>query len=517
MITRALAVMALLAAGSGSAHAETRRVALIVGSNVGMGSQAPLHFAERDAQKIGEVFAQLGGVAAENLIVLRGRSLGEIRGAMAGITARLERWRVGGDAKTVLLFFYSGHSDGQALEIGSQRLSFAEIRRWLEATGANVRIAIVDSCRSGALLALKGATLGPTFDVRLADTIASNGEALLTSSAADESALESSEIGASFFSHHLVSGLRGAADVSGDGMVTLVEAYQYAFARTVSATADTTVGPQHPGYDYRLHGKGDLVLTQITRPSALVELPAGFDRVLVTDSRRPEVLVELGSHSARRLALAPGTYTFRSWRAGRRYLASIEARANETLVVTADRFRPADDASAAASKGDAISVATSSAATFPSSAGGLVWGVSAGLERSVSEEPLALAGVRLAVRPGGWWPEVAVSLASARGAAFRETRSALLAGYRWRRQGHRLTLHGGFELGAGLGLQSVDGARTLASGIGSAGLVAGVDLWVTRSTAASLLAAAPVAGLRKQGRTVPMLLPGLWLGVSWKR
>ena len=52
---------------------------------------------------------------------------------------------------------------------------------------------------------------------------------MITSSAAREAALESAEIEASFFSHHLISGLRGAADTSGDGLVTLAEAYQYAF------------------------------------------------------------------------------------------------------------------------------------------------------------------------------------------------------------------------------------------------------------------------------------------------
>ena len=40
----------------------------------------------------------------------------------------------------------------------------------------------------------------------------------------------------------------------------LAEAYQYAFVRTLRSTSDTTVGPQHPAYDYHLTGQGDLVL-----------------------------------------------------------------------------------------------------------------------------------------------------------------------------------------------------------------------------------------------------------------
>ena len=138
---------------------------------------------------------------------------------------------------------------------------------------------ILDSCRSGALLALKGGTLGQPFDIRLADDLVSTGEAMIASSAADEAALESSEIGGSFFSHHFISGLRGAADASGDGVVTLAEAYQYAFARTLRTTSDTTVGPQHPAYDYHLAGRGDLVLTRLQQPSAVLDLPVGFDRL----------------------------------------------------------------------------------------------------------------------------------------------------------------------------------------------------------------------------------------------
>ena len=44
-----------------------------------------------------------------------------------------------------------------------------------------------------------------------------------------EAAQESDRICASYFTHYLVSGFRGAADLSGDGKVTLNEAYQFAF------------------------------------------------------------------------------------------------------------------------------------------------------------------------------------------------------------------------------------------------------------------------------------------------
>ena len=143
------------------------------------------------------------------LLLLRGRSLADVRAALEEASRRVAEWHAHQRGQAVLMFYFSGHSDGQVLEIAGGALPFAELRRSLVASAADVRVVIVDSCRSGALLALKGGTLGQAFDIRLADDLASTGEALVASSAADEAALESAEIGASFFSHHFISGLRG--------------------------------------------------------------------------------------------------------------------------------------------------------------------------------------------------------------------------------------------------------------------------------------------------------------------
>ncbi len=86
---------------------------------------------------------------------------------------------------------------------------------------------------------------------------------ILTSSASDEDSQESDAIGGSYFSHHLASGLLGGADRSGDGRVTLFEAYAYAYDRTVADTAESAAGAQHPTFSYDLAGNGDLVLTDV--------------------------------------------------------------------------------------------------------------------------------------------------------------------------------------------------------------------------------------------------------------
>jgi hypothetical protein len=47
--------------------------------------------------------------------------------------------------------------------------------------------------------------------------------------------------------------------------VTLSEVYQFAFNRTLANTAASFVGGQHPTYDYRMAGAGEVILTR-TRP-----------------------------------------------------------------------------------------------------------------------------------------------------------------------------------------------------------------------------------------------------------
>jgi hypothetical protein len=315
-VSRAAAAIALwtalVAAGSAQA-ASARRIAVLIGANEGAPAEQLLRYAEQDAAKLGAVLTELGGVAAEDLLLLKGPSLTAVRAAFDEARRRIA---AAPEARTVLIVFFSGHSDGVALELGAERLTFSELKRAMEQTQATVRLAIIDSCRSGALLAAKGGRPGASFELRLAADDNSAGTVLLTSSAADEQALESREIRGSFFTHHLVSALRGAADASGEGRVTLTKAYEYAYARTVRATADTLAGPQHPSFGYRLQGQGDLVLTELSSRSAALVLPEGLERAIAIDQRRDQVVAEVAAGEGRRLALAPGDYAVRVWRWG---------------------------------------------------------------------------------------------------------------------------------------------------------------------------------------------------------
>jgi hypothetical protein len=344
--------LVLLAALATPAHAETRRLAVLVGHNAGSEGQPALRWAEDDAGKLADVFVQLGDIRPGDLFLVQGKGAARVRDALAAATTAVRAARRVPDDRVVMYFYYSGHSDGTAIELGGERISFAELKALLAATGADVRVLIIDACKSGALVA-KGGRRGPAFSVDLVDDLTTRGEAMLTSSAADEQSLESSEIRGSFFTHHLVSGLRGAADASGDGRITLSEAYDYAFGKTVTASAATGSTPQHPSYDYRLSGRGELVLTDVGARTAAIELPTGFDRALVVAVQRDQIIAEVTRDTLRRVAVAPGSYAVRLWRNGSVAAGRVAASEGSVAPVRWDDLAPIDLAPPPA-KGDRI-------------------------------------------------------------------------------------------------------------------------------------------------------------------
>src|SRR5690606_7938624 len=142
-----------------------------------------------------------------------------------------------GGARTEALVYYSGHADEKGLLLGTQGVDYRVFRDRMNALGADVRIAVVDACASGALTRMKGGRPVPAFMVD--KSAHSQGYAFLTSSSGSEVAQESDRIRGSFFTHALNTGLRGAADASRDGRVTLHEAYQFAYHETLERTAST--------------------------------------------------------------------------------------------------------------------------------------------------------------------------------------------------------------------------------------------------------------------------------------
>lgn len=290
----------------GLALAAQPRHALVVGANLGPRALTPLRYAEDDARRVAEVLTELGGFPADRVTVLYGPDVAEVQAALDR-HATLAR----ASDDDLFVFYYSGHADNGGLRLGEETLPYAQLRRAVRDMPADVRVGVLDACRSGEITRIKGVTVSSPFVVDRG--LASEGEAWLTASSAEESAQESDTLRSSFFTHALLTGLRGAADRD-DGVVSLDEAYAYAYDRTVARTGVTSGGTQHPAYDFQLKGRGDLPLTEVRRAEALLVLPeemAGQLDVLRAPDNALVAEVSKPHGTSLTLGLPAGRYTLR--------------------------------------------------------------------------------------------------------------------------------------------------------------------------------------------------------------
>src|SRR5262249_47622677 len=131
-----------------------------------------------------------------------------------------------------------------------------------------------------------------------------------------------------------------AADLSGDGKVTLSEAYQFAFNETLGRTVDTKGGAQHPSYDINLSGSGDVVMTDVRQTTATLVLAEDLDGRFFVRTMSQELIVELYKPAGRRVELAvePGSYEVRVERPKGALLAKTQVADGARVVLEAREF-----------------------------------------------------------------------------------------------------------------------------------------------------------------------------------
>jgi hypothetical protein len=334
-------VLACLAAGAAFSDdlVPMRRYALVSCSNDGGPTRARLKYSESDARSFAAVIEELGGVRPDDLVMAVNPNLSRFQSAFERVEQLMSAPRPDAERRE-LLVYYSGHSDDDGLILGSESLSWEELRGRINDIPADVKVAILDSCSSGSLTRAKGGVARPAFLFDASSDM--KGHAYLTSSSAEEAAQESDRIGASFFTHFLVSGLRGAADSAGNGVVTLNEAYAFAYQETLASTEKTQYGPQHPAYDISLTGSGDLVLTDLRAASAKLLVSEDLDGRLYIRDARNVLAVELDKTQGQsvELALTPGSYkVVLDGKAGR-LGTTIRISARQTATLSRSALRP---------------------------------------------------------------------------------------------------------------------------------------------------------------------------------
>jgi caspase domain-containing protein len=286
--------------------ARAERFAVIAGNDHGDAGRPRLWFAEKDAERMYRTLRELGEFDAEGIVLLRGKRPAAMEDAVKTLEPKIRAAHSRGE-RTFLLVYYSGHAGSGGLEMEGERLPFETLRGLVSQSGADAKVAIVDACEAGLLTQVKGAKAAPALAFALPGDDVS-GTAFIASTAVGEQAQESAALGGSFFTHHLEVALRGAGDADGDGRVTLNEAFGYTAARTKTGTAVTVVGTQHPTYDFKMSGRGDVILTDLRRAEAKLLVPPDPGSTIILTKGRA-MLAELpGPPVELTLALPAGDY-----------------------------------------------------------------------------------------------------------------------------------------------------------------------------------------------------------------
>lgn len=169
-----------------------------------------------------------------------------------------------GKEDTVILFF-SGHGaldprrpdeflyyfvpyDAETEYIGTTGVKMSGLE-FLKGVTAERVLIIADACYAGGFS--KGSkSLDPSMELFRQEVRNSSGRAIITSGTEKQLSWEAPNAKNSVFTHNFLEGLKGKADKDKDGIVSLDEAYQYAYART----KEETDGRQQPQKEEKIVG-----------------------------------------------------------------------------------------------------------------------------------------------------------------------------------------------------------------------------------------------------------------------
>jgi len=319
-----------------------RRFVLAAGVNNGGVERELLRYAVSDAENFARVLEEMGGLDPADCILLREPELEGFRQGLEDLRRRVKAAARWGSGRLEVMLYYSGHADERGLLLGGEHLTYRSLRRVLDDIPADIHIAVLDACASGTITRVKGGRRNQPF--LLDESSAMRGYAFLTSSSEDEAAQESDRIRASFFTHFLVSGMRGAADVTGDGRVTLNEAYQFAFDETLARTTGTRGGVQHPTQEIQMSGTGAVVMTDLRQTTASLLLREELSGRFFIRNSDQQLVAELYKPAGRavELGLEPGDYAIHLEAEPRLLLSTLQLQEGQHVTLGQGDFQLLD-------------------------------------------------------------------------------------------------------------------------------------------------------------------------------
>ncbi|MDR2498015.1 MAG: caspase family protein [Tannerellaceae bacterium] len=158
----------------------------------------------------------------------------------AGIIRAMDEVYAKASQNDAIIFFFSGHGGRSAFitreydgrgDGNDGLLLHREIQDRFDRSPAKYKYVIADACHSGSLAA--SASAQPYY--RAFDNVG-GGFVLMLSSMGNEYSLEQSGIRQGIFSHFLIRGLNGEADANRDGIVSVVELFDFVKLNVVNRT-----------------------------------------------------------------------------------------------------------------------------------------------------------------------------------------------------------------------------------------------------------------------------------------
>ncbi len=306
----------LALAGSTLAADTTARFALVIGSNETRSKeQKPLRFADDDAARIAELWLELGA-EVELLTVFDQASQArfpelvkhaeqptqaELDAAWARLSSKMEAAKQGG-REVELLIYYAGHGDvgpdGQGfltLANGDALTRSDLFGKLLGASAADHNHVIVDACRSEQFVLSRGewkSDRGPAdYGESIRDYLDDNhlgahpNTGVVLAHSADQQTHEWERWEGGIFTHQLLSGLRGGADINGDGRI------EYSELGAFVSAANSGVGDPRARLEVAVRPpRGDeraplLVHERVTDQRVLLLVGADAGRYSLEDAR----------------------------------------------------------------------------------------------------------------------------------------------------------------------------------------------------------------------------------------
>jgi len=271
------------AAPAPKAPASGDRWAVIVGVGRYASADIPaLRYTVADAEAFSQVLVERGGFKKGNILLLtdktdRKPTLRDMKWALGTFLARSAK------KEDLVVIFYAGHgapevdprgaepdglakylvpSDADPNDLYSTALPMDELQIIFDRIEAERVVVFLDACYSGAAggrtFASKRTRALRVDDLFLDRLARSRGRAIITASRSSEVSIEVPELGHGLFTHYLLQGLRGAADLDRDGVVVLQELYTY-LEQQVSQKSRASGGNQHPVMKSEMEGLLPLV------------------------------------------------------------------------------------------------------------------------------------------------------------------------------------------------------------------------------------------------------------------